>query len=59
MVLKRMKDLPRNVYSKYRIRQKKGNMTEYIDEEGYICYDEDEVENYKPKKRGRPAKTQK
>lgn len=58
MQLKRMKDLPRNTYSKYRERQLAGSMSEYYDDDGYLLYDEDEVETYKPKKRGRPTKKQ-
>lgn len=54
MALKRMSSLSKKVYAKYRERQLSGTMTEIYDNEGYLCYDEDEVKNYKPRKRGRP-----
>lgn len=34
-------------------RQQRGRMTQLFDEEGYTCYDEEEFENWKPKKIGR------
>lgn len=56
MKLKRVIDMPTLVESK-RIyaRFKKGTMTYYEDDEGYACYDEDELLNYKPPRVGRKS----
>lgn len=58
-MLKRIIGLPYNEARKVRARQKVGTMKEYYDEEKYLCYDEKELKNYKPKKRGRPSKRRK
>lgn len=41
---------------KIRGRQLRGSMTELYDEEDYLCYDEEELKNWSPKKRGRKVK---
>ena len=51
--MKRLAELPHNEYRKIRDRQKKGTMRELIDEYGYLCIDEEEYKNWKPKKAGR------
>lgn len=56
MRLKRLIELNRSEAAKIRARQINGTMTEYYDEEQYLCFDEDELESYKPLKKGRPAK---
>ena len=56
MAIKRLKDLSKTLYARYRARQLAGTMIEYIDEQGYICYDEEEAANYVPKKNGRKIK---
>lgn len=60
MKLKRVCDLPsitesNRIYNRIRI----GTMKYYEDEEGYACYDEDELKNYKPRKNGRKSKMSK
>ena len=55
-MLKRIIELPYNEARKIRARQNVGTMKEYYDKEQYLCYDEEELKNYKPKKRGRLAK---
>ncbi len=57
MKKKRLIELPRGEATKIRARQKSGTMTELYDEEQYLCFDEEELVTYKPKKVGRPAKT--
>lgn len=54
MMLKRIIELTYNEARKIRARQKVGTMKEYYDEEQYLCYDEEELKTYKPKKSGRP-----
>jgi len=34
----------------------KGYIKKYIDEYGYLCYDKEELDKLKPKKRGRKPK---
>lgn len=56
MKLKRVIDMPTLVESKrVYARFKKGTMTYYEDGEGYACYDEDELINYKPPRAGRKS----
>lgn len=55
-MLKRIIELSYNEARKIRARQKVGTMKEYYDEEKYICFDEEELKNYKPRKYGRHAK---
>lgn len=45
--------LPHAEARKIRARQLVGTMKTYIDERGYICYDDEELANYQPKKDGR------
>lgn len=42
--------------NKIRDRQIKGTMNEYTDEQGYLCYSQQEFDNWKPKKVGRKIK---
>ena len=59
MELKRVIDLPTTAdASRVYARLKKGTMTYYEDDKGYVCYDQDELETYTPSKRGRPSKIQ-
>lgn len=60
MKLKRVCDLP-TVTESNRIynRIRTGRMKYYEDDEGYACYDEDELKNYKPRKNGRKSKMSK
>lgn len=53
MGIKRLISLSHNEACKIRARQISGTMNEYYDDEQYLCYSEEELENYKPKKRGR------
>lgn len=55
-MLKRIIELPYNEARKIRARQKVGTMKEYYDDDQYLCFEEDELKNYKPRKDGRPAK---
>ena len=58
-MLKRLNDL-RNVndklYSKIAERQRRGRMSYFVDNEGYVCYDDEELKNWKPRKAGRKPK---
>jgi hypothetical protein len=56
MKLTRLISLPHSQATKIRERQKAGTMTEFYDDEQYLCFSEEELKNYKPKKRGRPVK---
>ena len=56
MKLIRLISLPHSEATKIRERQKAGTMTEFYDDEQYLCFSEEELKNYKPKKRGRPIK---
>ena len=58
MTLVRLISLPHSEATKIRERQKAGTMTEFYDDGQYLCYSEEELNNYKPKKRGRPVKVQ-
>lgn len=51
--IKRLIDLSRTEAGKIRARQKAGAMKEYYDEENYLCYSIQELENYKKGKAGR------
>lgn len=53
MGIKRLITLTHAEACKIRARQKSGTMGEYYDDEQYLCYSEEELERYKPKKRGR------
>lgn len=41
------------------MRQKLGSMSKFIDKDGYVCYDETELAEWKPKKVGRKSKYEK
>lgn len=56
MKLTRLISLPYKEAHRIRERQKAGTMTEFYDDEQYLCFSEEELKNYKPKKRGRPVK---
>lgn len=56
MAIKRLISLTHSEATKIRERQKVGTMTEFYDDENYLCYSEEEYENYKGKKRGRKIK---
>lgn len=55
-MLIRLISLPRKDASKIRDRQLKGTMTEYYDDEKYLCFDDHELKLWKPKKVGRKPK---
>lgn len=55
-MLKRLISLSRKDANKIRDRQLKGTMNEYFDDELYLCYDDEELENWKPRKNGRKPK---
>ena len=55
-MLKRIIELSYNEARKIRARQKVGTMKEYYDDDQYLCFDEEELKSYKPRKDGRPAK---
>lgn len=56
MAIKRLVSLPHKEACKIRARQMVGTMTSYYDEQNYLCYSEEELENYIPNKSGRPTK---
>ena len=56
MKLTRLISLPYKEAHRIRERQKAGTMTEFYDDEQYLCFSEEELQSYKPKKRGRPSK---
>lgn len=56
MKLVRVFSLSATESRKIRCRQKHGTMKEYF-ENGYLCFDEDELATYKPRKSGRRVKT--
>lgn len=53
MTLKRLISLSHTEATRIRNRQIVGTMTEFYDDDGYLCYDEDDLNGYKPRKRGR------
>lgn len=53
MAIKRLISLTHSEATKIRERQKVGTMTEFYDDENYLCYSEEEYKNYKGMKRGR------
>lgn len=44
------------LYHTIRARQRVGSMKEYLDNEGNLCYDENELHTYVADKGGRPPK---
>ena len=50
----RLSTLTHSERERIRRRQMKGTMSDLVDSEGYICYDPKELEQWKPKKHGRP-----
>lgn len=59
MKLIRLADLSHNERRKISARQKCKAMSEYIDSGGYVCYDEEELAKYTPRKVGRKPNSQK
>jgi hypothetical protein len=59
MAIKRLISLTHSEATKIRERQKVGTMTEFYDDEHYLCYSEEEYKNYKGMKRGRKSKNAK
>lgn len=57
--MKRLIELTHEQARKIRARQLAGTMTELYDEEKYLCFDEKELEKWKPKKVGRKPKGRK
>ena len=55
MAIIRLNWVSKNEREKIRKRQLAGTMTEYYDQQGFLCYDENELLTYKPRKKGRPA----
>ena len=53
----RLSTLSHSERERIRRRQVHGTMTDLVDAEGYICYDPKELENWKPRKSGRPVKS--
>lgn len=53
MGIKRLFSLSHNEARKIRARQLAGTMSEFYDEEQYLCYSEEEYKSYTGKKRGR------
>lgn len=51
--LKRLTSCSTTDYRAIRARQRRGTLSEYYDEQGYVCYDENELKDWKPAKRGR------
>ena len=54
MKLRRLIELPYAAAHKIRERQKAGTMMEFYDDQHYICFNEDELGLWKPRKSGRP-----
>jgi hypothetical protein len=54
--LKRLIDLEHRQMRTIRARQNAGTMTKHLDKYGYLCFDEDELKTYKPRKSGRKPK---
>lgn len=54
--LKRLADLEHGKRRTIQARQDAGTMTRHIDKYGYLCFDEDELKTYKPRKSGRKPK---
>ena len=55
-MIKRLKELTTKDRNRLTMRMKRGLLKKHLDEEGYLCYDEDELNDYKPRKSGRKAK---
>ena len=54
--MKRLVELTHSEAQKIRSRQLKGTMKELYDQENYLCFDEIEYKNWKPRKNGRKPK---
>lgn len=57
-MLKRLKDLEKKQRDKLSMRMKNGTLNKHIDEDGYLCYDDQELMKWKSKKVGRKIKKQ-
>lgn len=55
-MLKRLNELTKKERNKLSMRMKNGTLKKHIDEFGYLCYDEQELTEWKPKKFGRKIK---
>lgn len=55
-MLIRFTDVDVNTAGKIKHRQKAGTMTEFIDDDGYLCFSKSEYENWSARKRGRKLK---
>ncbi len=55
-MLVRLVSLSRKEACKIRDRQLKGTMTELYDDEKYLCFDDQELKVWKPRKCGRKPK---
>lgn len=55
-MLKRLKDLPRCESAKIRARQNRKRMTTLFDNDGYLCYESEEMEHWQNQKNGRKPK---
>lgn len=54
--MKRLSEMSHNEMRKIRDRQRKGTMSELYDKQNYLCFDEREYAEWKPKKNGRKPK---
>ena len=57
--MKRLIDLSHTEACKIRKRQLSGTMSEFYDDQNYLCFDEKELKNWKPKKSGRKSNRRK
>lgn len=57
--LKRLADLEHGERRTIQARQNAGTMTKHIDSDGYLCFNEEELKTYKPRKVGRKPKISK
>lgn len=55
-MLVRLASLSRRESCKIRSRQMKGTMAVYYDDEKYLCFDDQELKRWKPRKSGRKPK---
>ena len=55
-MLKRLNELTRKERNRLTMRMKRGILKKYIDEEGYLCYKEEELNTWQPRKAGRKIK---
>lgn len=55
-MLQRLNTLNKKEIAKISLRMKSGTMVRYVDSDGFVCFDTEELKNWKGRKTGRPPR---